>query len=240
MRDKEIVVAPGMERALGSGSGVRQDPYRQGHLDCLCGVYAILNAIRWSAAKNQPGQKFIWMPFITSLFEELAENNLLSRYFLNGMHPRDMNRVLKLCKKLLHERLDLQLAYSRPWHPKLENAGSVLVQSQKSRISKQAVKRIPGKMSKSTELPISSFIKQAKASLQNGEAVILGHVTSSRCHFTVLKSVTSSRIEFFDSAGAKPIHPRQLKWEQQEQTIVPGVVYIAAEKILVLKLSRLT
>lgn len=90
----------------------------QGDLDSLCGLYAVINAVRKAAKDIQPirGKDCIW------LFNRLIamldkEKNTLRCAVTDGLTQRDLSRVLAATNELVQKRFKATLSYHRPfWH----------------------------------------------------------------------------------------------------------------------------
>jgi hypothetical protein len=98
-------------------------PFRQGALDSLCGVYAVINATRLAA---WPGKR-LTEDDCTKLFglltAELAAERRLHEVMTGGSAYPVVSRLLRSTAKWLRKQHALQLSYQRPFHSKPDIRG---------------------------------------------------------------------------------------------------------------------
>jgi len=86
-------------------------PFRQGDLDGLCGVYSVLNALKsLGYRENLEG----WQVILAEIFEYLHENKKSTFFFIEGINTPDISRVLKHIACINHS-----ITYSKPFHNRL-------------------------------------------------------------------------------------------------------------------------
>jgi hypothetical protein len=87
-------------------------PFRQGDLDGLCGVYAVLNALKaLGYRENHEG----WQVILSEIITYLHESKESTFFFTDGINTPDMSRILKhiAC-------LNRDIVYSKPFHSKAD------------------------------------------------------------------------------------------------------------------------
>lgn len=90
-------------------------PFQQGGLDCLCGIYSIVNAIQLAAAPQlriSGPQSHALFAHLCSYLESRAK---LSRAASSGIGGSLMRKCLKQAFAWLHEEADLALRFERPF-----------------------------------------------------------------------------------------------------------------------------
>jgi len=95
--------------------GIRNRAMRQGELDSLCGIYAVINAVR-KAARNYQSLDLddcVW--FFTELIKTLDANDSLRRAVIDGLSSRDLSQLLGATNELLQRRFKASLTYHRPF-----------------------------------------------------------------------------------------------------------------------------
>src|SRR4051812_41665778 len=74
-------------------SNIRIRPFRQGHLDGLCGLYAIVNAFRFCLG-DHPLYELIWPELFAYLVDGLASETDFASIILSGIPAHAMNGLL--------------------------------------------------------------------------------------------------------------------------------------------------
>lgn len=105
-----------MERRIGRRkSRSNLQPMQQGHLDCLCGLYALLNAVQWCLGPGMlRAEDYEWLA--TELFQELDREGLLLRAVEYGILTPALIRLIRHTEVLLRTWWPVSLIISRPWH----------------------------------------------------------------------------------------------------------------------------
>ncbi len=89
-------------------------PCRQGNLDSLCGLYAVLNATRRCFEKSDYKGKINGQSLFNIFVESLAKQRLFSSVALDGSSSKTMQRLFKLTRSLLEKR-KLGLVVEQPF-----------------------------------------------------------------------------------------------------------------------------
>ncbi len=91
-------------------------PYRQGGLDSLCGLYAIVNAVRWGLRDLAPLTLPSSQHLLAALTTALDERRMLNSAMLEGMSMPDLSRSLKIAQEWLAEELGIVAVVRKPFH----------------------------------------------------------------------------------------------------------------------------
>ena len=150
-----------------------QKPYRQGHLDSLCGIYAVVNACRHAMSTLMPKRKLNSQQLFVSLVKGLHAKNRFSKMTCYGTGMKDHKLVLALASKYLLDKHALSLTISRP----VKGLGTPTVA--------QVFKLLRNHL----ESP--------------GSAALLEFENHHYCHWTVVRQVQNRQVYFFDSCGMK-------------------------------------
>ena len=86
----------------------------QGDLDSLCGLYAVINAVRKAAKDVQPihGKDCIWLfNKLVATFDDKAFRIAVT----DGLGQREVSRLLAVTNELVQRRFKANLSYQRPF-----------------------------------------------------------------------------------------------------------------------------
>ena len=183
-------------------------PYEQGHLDGLCGVYSIVNAVQFALwTVKFPRPHLLQQPRrlsdvdAESLFEtllgHLVYSKRLARNVVDGIGPNQINVLLRLADKWLRSEKAVQLASERPLH----------------RRDRVGPKTILGRIVTHLSEP--------------GTAAIVGADPPWR-HWTVATRVTKSRLHLLDSGGyaSVPLRLGRIRGRYHAGLIQPSHIYL--------------
>lgn len=90
-------------------------PYQQGSFDCLCGVYAIVNAFDAMAALNLPLGKRSLRPIFNEMITTMDEGEWLADATLNGIEPEALQALLETACRQLRKNGHGTVTYRRPF-----------------------------------------------------------------------------------------------------------------------------
>lgn len=90
-------------------------PFRQGDLDALCGVYAVLNAIRFAARGHAAFRELNWQRLFARLVSE-ADRKVRRPAAAFGIDQNRLWQLLNIARKHVAKRHGLVLAIERPFH----------------------------------------------------------------------------------------------------------------------------
>ena len=155
------------------------EPYRQGHLDGLCGVYSVLNAVRFALRtmemqRNYRTQRVRRLRheecerLFTILIGSMARRHRHARFVFNGIGPHQLVSLLRATDKWLRAHRGICLRAVRP-------------------LKRAARKRaLLARMRSHLAAPGSATIVGAKEPWP---------------HWTVATRITSARVHLLDSEG---------------------------------------
>ena len=93
------------------------EPYRQGQLDALCGIYAIINGVRNACASAS----IIWQSIPSGLFADLLKalgaRGQAQEVICGGVGLRGHEKCLKVAQEHLC-KCNVEMTWSRPWKGK--------------------------------------------------------------------------------------------------------------------------
>ncbi len=93
------------------------EPYRQGQLDALCGIYAIINGVRNACASASIRRQSIPSGLFADLLKALEARGQAQEVICDGMGFRGHERCLKVAREHLRRR-NVEMTWSRPWKGK--------------------------------------------------------------------------------------------------------------------------
>lgn len=104
-------------------------PYRQGELDALCGVYAVVNLVRLVAAPYQRLTRSASWELFGELMAELGERGRLPAAVTEGCGTGPMVHMVGRARRWLGDRYGLELRVERPFvgRTKRQQAGDQLL-----------------------------------------------------------------------------------------------------------------
>ncbi|WP_040577312.1 hypothetical protein [Methylopila sp. M107] len=103
----------GLEREWRASKGTGAKPYRQGDLDGLCGLYAIINALR-RATRREPLEEDAW-PWLFAELLRKADRSLGAVHAVTcGIDTKPLWRLAKYAVGVLAAEYDLGARVTRP------------------------------------------------------------------------------------------------------------------------------
>jgi len=151
-------------------------PYQQGKLDNLCGIYAIVNAIRWGNLKS-PRVRFSFdecEALVQEMISCLEGQDRLYSTLKEGLMIPDMSFLLKATTKWLLENKDIAQVTDKPFHS-------------------------------ASDLPMSSLTDKVNSHLSTPKSSAILVTTGDLDHWTVPIKVNLTRLNFADSYGIPSI-----------------------------------
>ena len=104
-------------------------PFSQGDLDGLCGVYSVLNTLKALGFRNNlKGRQTILVTILVQLYHDKQS----SQFIIDGITTPDISRILKNIIKPEYE-----ITYSKPFHSKAEIDIAELWDALSSHLKKQ-------------------------------------------------------------------------------------------------------
>lgn len=104
-------------------------PYQQGELDALCGVYAVVNLVRLVAAPYRRLTRSACWELFGELMAELGERGRLPAAVTEGCGTGQVVRLVARARRWLRDRYGLELRVERPFVGKdrRQQAGDLLL-----------------------------------------------------------------------------------------------------------------
>lgn len=162
---------------------VKLRPYLQGNLDSLCGIYALINAIRWALRNELPSAKG---PPWEELFRKLTNHAVKEMGHLDlptsGLSLYAMIGLTHVARAYVSEELNIELLFRRPFAIKKPTQADQTIES----ISRH---------------------------LQQPNSAALAAVYGKLNHWSVITQVDDKQAQLFDSERIKylPITSMQPK-----------------------------
>jgi hypothetical protein len=148
-------------------------PYRQGDMDSLCGLYAIINGLRVCCKRAKINSKIDWVDCFYLVLRQLEIEGKAISTMLNGMSTRMVVNCLRILAKHFAKKYKLEISCKFPWKSKKRlNARKALL------LLEQAI-----------GLP--------------GTSAVLGIDGRNVQHWTAVKGLTERKILLADSSGLK-------------------------------------
>ena len=91
-------------------------PYRQGDLDCLCGLYAVINSIRFSLSQYHPLRKQDCRAIYYELIDHLEGTEYLTEALTSGLVTPEISRLLRVAEGWLLETKGITVRHRKPFH----------------------------------------------------------------------------------------------------------------------------
>jgi hypothetical protein len=104
-----------MANARGTAGVAVPRPFEQGDLDGLCGVYAIVNAVRLAAQPHHRLRVADCRELFAVLLAELADEGRLRGFVTHGLGSRVLARLLRRAERWLRTQHGLTLEVHRPF-----------------------------------------------------------------------------------------------------------------------------
>jgi hypothetical protein len=92
------------------------EPYHQGDLDHLCGLYAVVNSIGHSLRNNSPMDEPDCQKLFNRLVEHLRDTGMLARALTSGLSTAATSRMLAEAQSWLLKTKGVKLRRSKPFH----------------------------------------------------------------------------------------------------------------------------
>jgi hypothetical protein len=149
----------------------RPQPYQQGQLDGLCGLYATINAIR--LALGERGDQFSkqdWQELFGALLVGVDETVGAAAVVSSGIATRPLARLLRLAVRHMADEHEIDLAISHPF----------------SLQERASVREVVGRLADLSREPHTAVLLS-----------FAGHLS----HWSVLKKVGRRSLKLFDSSG---------------------------------------
>ena len=179
------------------------NPYQQGKLDNLCGIYAIINAIRWGNLKS-PRVRFSFdecEALAQEMISCLESQDRLYTTLKEGLMIPDMSLLLKAATKWLLEKKDISQVIHKPFHSELK-------------------------------LPMSSIADKVNAHISMSKSAAVLVTAGDLEHWTVPIKISPTRLNFADSYGIPSIKVKDCSFSAfsvpspQKYKIIPSGLFL--------------
>lgn len=155
----------------GAISTIQVRPFRQGHLDGLCALYAVLNAFRLCLG-DHPLSDQIWPALFGYLVDGLASETEFASLTLNGVPATAMNGLLGNATAFMKDAYGIELIVHRP------------IDGRERLSAKEVLTRL-GALSRHPKTALLLWLK----------------LDSQIRHWTVVEKVRARSLSLIDSAG---------------------------------------
>lgn len=148
-------------------------PYKQGDLDFLCGVYAVVNSLRIACRSAGVKKRIVWRSVFNKVLEELENRKRLFEVHSEGMNLRTLCICIQAASEYLEKKYSIRVTRKIAWR----------------RMKKLALR--------------PAFKELQRLLSQPGNSAILRLEGLSLSHWTVVKSVGGDRVHFADSYSVR-------------------------------------
>jgi len=93
-------------------------PYKQGNLDNLCGIYAIINALRWGLRHSAPISESDCMALKLAMIQSLEKRGQLIATIEDGLSIPEFTKLLKTAEIWLQKKKGISQLTHKPFHTK--------------------------------------------------------------------------------------------------------------------------
>jgi len=198
----------------------RPQPYWQGELDGLCGIYSVINGLLWAlhTLRSQRSTRARQVRPLTmgechDLFSSLLVCMILHHETVqpavDGLNSRDLAQLLRRGAHWLAERRAMRLSVVRPFHRRLRVPANELRKAMGDHLAKP------------------------------GTAAIIG-IDPPWHHWTVATSVSPTRLKLLDSSGEQFVSLRERRPRSADDVglVRPPLVYLLTVGSLVRESRR--
>jgi len=103
------------------------EPFQQGALDCTCGLYAVINAIRLAVGDNRLASAESCLGLYYSFIQTLEHKQSVVFALQEGLSTQMISALLHTAKVHLRANMGLKLDWQKPFHNRpTQNLGPVL------------------------------------------------------------------------------------------------------------------
>lgn len=183
-------------------------PYKQGNLDSLCGIYAIINACRHACASLETKKQLGSWELFTVLVDALEERGKLTTVLCYGISAKDHNHLLTIAAKFMLGKHGLFLNIKRPL----------------KHIKAPSLAKVSSLLSYHLE--------------QSGTSALLEFEAPSFEHWTVISHIIQDHIHFIDSTGMRPRPLKELQIKSARPVKPTTNVAFVKSGLVLLKLER--
>ena len=150
-------------------------PYLQGGLDELCGLYAVINAIRFALADRiREFSTEDWQSLFSKLVVELEEDTGVAKAMVLGIEPALMRRLLNVALLHMRREHDIELCLQRPFKTN----------------ERPSVQQLVARLKHLSRAPQTALLFALRGYLD---------------HWTVIRAVEKASLGLFDSSGFRRV-----------------------------------
>ena len=95
-------------------------PFQQGSLDCFCGLYSVINAIKFLSYANFNFSYNKAFDLFCYLIKNLQEKDKLESSLVYGMNVNDLYYLLRKTREFLYENYNLHISIRKPFNRKIK------------------------------------------------------------------------------------------------------------------------
>ncbi len=95
---------------------MRYEPYHQGSLDTLCGLYALVNGVEWAFRETNPFSPTEAKGLMRHMIADLDERGKLAATMTHGLTIPAFGRVINIAGDWLSDHRAIDLVKEKPFH----------------------------------------------------------------------------------------------------------------------------
>lgn len=200
-------------KRTGQGAHIRKTkrtntpkPFRQGDLDALCGVYALINAVRQGTQTLAPPKRIDWEGLFAAILQDIAKKSTLANSAIWGLSPSQLRGRVRVAHRWLKAEYGLAIELSQPWqlHRYMDIADECR--------------------------------KLAQLISQPGHVAIIGFITRYHSHWSVIRRINHRSIILCDSGRMSRLTIARMCFNSEEKLEEGKKVVMSSDDLLVLKI----
>lgn len=196
---------PSLYRKASGHAPSKPIPFRQGSLDSLCGLYALINALRLAQSKGAFKARIDWHLVFRDLLEALDRKWWLRDIVYDGMDTKELQFCLTTAKAYLWRRHRILMQVAWPW--KKKQRLTLTPELQKLRLMLERPNTV----------------------------AMLSYSLKAYDHWSVIQEIRQDCIILCDSLGNRPLRLSHLHFNAQQILRSTMTYVVGSEDLIVLE-----
>ena len=181
-------------------------PFQQGDLDALCGVYALINALRLGNQTLTHPKRIDWEALFAAILQDIAKKSILANAAIWGLSAAQLRGRVRIAHRWLKAEYGLTIELSQPWH-----------HHKRMSIARECSK-------------LAQIISQP------GHVAVIGFTTLYHSHWSVIHRINQRSIILCDSGRMGRLTIARLCFNSDEKLKKGKIAVVSSEDLLVLKI----
>ena len=183
-------------------------PFQQGDLDSLCGVYAVINALRIGTRSLSSPKRIDWEALFGVILQDMAKKSTLANAAIWGLSAAQLRGRVRVAHRWLKAEYGLTIELSLPWHH--HNRMNIAPECRK--------------LAQLISLP--------------GQVAIIGFTTPHHSHWSVIRRINHRSIILCDSGRMGRLTIARICFNSEEKFKKAKTTVVSGDDLLVLKICR--